>query len=206
MESRITRENFHKIWEQILIHVGDQFATPPVVIKINGSVISTLGNFSASTGKGKSKKTFNVCAIVAAALTNLKILNYEPSFPEGKRKVLYFDTEQSAYHCHKVLKRINELSGFPPDEENERLEFVMLREYSPLDRRQIIELALSERPDVGLVIIDGLRDLLFDINSSTESAEVIGLLMKWTSQYNLHIHTVLHLNKGDDNVRGHIGT
>jgi hypothetical protein len=206
MESRITRENFHKIWEQILIHVGDQFVTPPVVIKINGSVISTLGNFSASTGKGKSKKTFNVCAIVAAALTNLKILNYEPSFPEGKRKVLYFDTEQSAYHCHKVLKRINELSGFPPDEENERLEFVMLREYSPLDRRQIIELALSERPDVGLVIIDGLRDLLFDINSSTESAEVIGLLMKWTSQYNLHIHTVLHLNKGDDNVRGHIGT
>ncbi len=154
MESRITRENFHKIWEQILIHVGDQFVTPPVVIKINGSVISTLGNFSASTGKGKSKKTFNVCAIVAAALTNLKILNYEPSFPEGKRKVLYFDTEQSAYHCHKVLKRINELSGFPPDEENERLEFVMLREYSPLDRRQIIELALSERPDVGLVIID----------------------------------------------------
>ena len=192
MESRITRENFHKIWEQILIHVGDQFATPPVVIKINGSVISTLGNFSASTGKGKSKKTFNVCAIVAAALSNRRILNYEPTFPEGKRRVLYFDTEQSAYHCHKVLKRINELAGLPSDQENERLEFVMLREYSPLDRRQIIELALSERPDVGLVIIDGLRDLLFDINSSTESAEVIGLLMKWTSQYNLHIHTVLH--------------
>ena len=206
MESRITRENFHKIWEQILIHVGDQFATPPVVIKINGSVISTLGNFSASTGKGKSKKTFNVCAIVAAALSNRRILNYEPTFPEGKRRVLYFDTEQSAYHCHKVLKRINELAGLPSDQENERLEFVMLREYSALDRRQIIELALSERPDVGLVIIDGLRDLLFDINSSTESAEVIGLLMKWTSQYNLHIHTVLHLNKGDDNVRGHIGT
>ena len=95
MESRITRENFHKIWEQILIHVGDQFVTPPVVIKINGSVISTLGNFSASTGKGKSKKTFNVCAIVAAALSNRRILNYEPTFPEGKRRVLYFDTEQS---------------------------------------------------------------------------------------------------------------
>ena len=82
----------------------------------------------------------------------------------------------------------------------------MLREYGPLERRQIIELALAERPGVGLVIIDGLRDLLYDINSSNESAEVIGLLMKWSSQYNLHIHTVLHLNKGDDNVRGHIGT
>ena len=30
--------------------------------------------------------------------------------------------------------------------------------------------------------------------------------MRWSSQYKLHIHTVLHLNKGDDNVRGHIGT
>ena len=30
--------------------------------------------------------------------------------------------------------------------------------------------------------------------------------MRWTSQYRLHIHTVLHQNKGDDNVRGHIGT
>ena len=86
------------------------------------------------------------------------------------------------------------------------IEFVMLREYNPIDRRQIIELALAERPEVGLVIIDGLRDLLFDINSSTEAAEVIGLLMRWSSHYNLHIHTVLHLNKADDNVRGHIGT
>ena len=30
--------------------------------------------------------------------------------------------------------------------------------------------------------------------------------MRWSSYYELHIHTVLHLNKGDDNTRGHIGT
>lgn len=30
--------------------------------------------------------------------------------------------------------------------------------------------------------------------------------MRWTSHYNVHVHTVLHLNKGDDNTRGHIGT
>lgn len=206
MEPRITQENFHTIWDSILIKATDKYDTPPEVIHVSNSTISTLGNFSASTGKGKSKKTFNVCAIVASALTGSKVLNYEANFPEGKRKVLYFDTEQSSYHCHKVLERINKLAGFPVDQDCDLIEFVMLREYSPLDRCQIIELALSERPDVGLVIIDGLRDLLFDINSSTEAAEVIGLLMKWTSRYNLHIHTVLHLNKADDNVRGHIGT
>ena len=206
MDSRITLENFHRIWASILIKATDKYTTPPEVIHVSNSTISTLGNFSASTGKGKSKKTFNVCAIVASAITGRKVLNYEAHFPEGKRKILYFDTEQSSYHCHKVLERINRLAGYPAEEDLSLIEFVMLREYNPIDRRQIIELALAERPDVGLVIIDGLRDLLFDINSSIEAAEVIGLLMRWTSQYNLHIHTVLHLNKADDNVRGHIGT
>lgn len=206
MESKINQENFHSIWKSILIKATDKYDTPPEVIHVSNSTISTLGNFSASTGKGKSKKTFNVCAIVAAALTGQKVLNYQASFPDGKRKVLYFDTEQSYFHCHKVLERINRLAGLPADQDCDLIEFVMLREYGPIDRRQIIEMALAERPDVGLVIIDGLRDLLFDINSSTEAGDVISLLMRWTSQYNLHIHTVLHLNKADDNVRGHIGT
>lgn len=30
--------------------------------------------------------------------------------------------------------------------------------------------------------------------------------MAWTSKYDLHIHCVLHLNKNDNNTRGHIGT
>ena len=206
METKVTNANFQSIWDSILIKATDTYNTPPEVIHVSNSAISTLGNFSASTGKGKSKKTFNVCAIVASALTGKRVLNYEAHFPEGKRKVLYFDTEQSSYHCHKVLERINRLAGFPSDYECDLIEFVMLREYNPVDRQRIIELALSKRSDVGLVIIDGLRDLLFDINNSTEAAEVIGLLMRWTSQYNLHLHTVLHLNKADDNVRGHIGT
>lgn len=206
MDTSITTENFHQVWETILIRATDKYTMPPEVIQVNNSTISTLGNFSASTGKGKSKKTFNVCAIVASALTGKKVLNYEAHFPDGKNRVLYFDTEQSSYHCHKVLERINRLAGYPAEMDLSLIEFVMLREFNPIDRRQIIELALAERPEVGLVIIDGLRDLLFDINSSTEAAEVIGLLMRWSSHYNLHIHTVLHLNKADDNVRGHIGT
>ncbi|MBO6171816.1 MAG: AAA family ATPase [Bacteroidales bacterium] len=205
-EMRITLDNFRRIWESILIRATDKYVTPPEVIRVGTSTIGTLGNFSASTGKGKSKKTFNVCAIVASAISGRKVLNYESCFPADKKRILYFDTEQSSFHCHKVLERINCLAGLPAEQDCDLIEFVMLREYGPLERRQIIELALAERPGVGLVIIDGLRDLLYDINSSNESAEVIGLLMKWSSQYNLHIHTVLHLNKGDDNVRGHIGT
>ena len=84
--------------------------------------------------------------------------------------------------------------------------FVVLRECTPDKRKQIIDYMLANMEGIGLVIIDGIRDLMYDINSPSESSELINLLMRWSSEYNLHIHTVLHLNKGDDNTRGHIGT
>ena len=83
---------------------------------------------------------------------------------------------------------------------------IVLREQTPDKRKQIIGYMLENMPDVGLLIIDGIRDLMYDINSPSESTDLINLLMRWSSGYNLHIHTVLHLNKGDDNTRGHIGT
>ena len=156
------------------IKVTDTYETPPQIIWIDNSTIATLGNFSASTGKAKSKKTFNVSAIVAASLAGKQVLNYRAHLPEGKQRILYVDTEQSRFHCHNVL--------------------------------EVIDYALRRSKGYGLVVIDGIRDLMLDINSTSESVEVINKMMEWSSKYDLHIHCVLHLNKGDNNVRGHIGT
>ena len=188
------------------IKATDTYETPPQIIWIDNSTIATLGNFSASTGKAKSKKTFNVSAIVAASLAGRQILNYRAHLPEGKQQVLYVDTEQSRFHCHNVLVRILRLAGLPTTCDNENLDFICLREYSPSVRIEVIDYALRQGKGYGLVIIDGIRDLMLDINSTGESVEVINKMMEWSSKYNLHIHCVLHLNKGDNNVRGHIGT
>ena len=205
-EHGLTKSEFGVIWQSIRLKATDEYTVPPEILQVNGSTIGTLGNFSASTGKAKSKKTFNVSSIVAAALSNSEVLRYTAAFPEDKRKVLYIDTEQSKYHCQKVLKRILQLAGFPTDQDCPNLIFVALREQSPEQRRTIIDYMLYKMKGIGLVVIDGIRDLMYDINNPTESTEIINLLMQWSSQYNLHIHTVLHLNKGDDNTRGHIGT
>lgn len=188
------------------IKATDTYETPPQIIWIENSTIATLGNFSASTGKAKSKKTFNVSAIVAASLAGKQVLNYRAHLPEGKRRILYVDTEQSRFHCHNVLERILRLAGLPTTTDSENLDFICLREYSPAIRVEVIDYALRQGKGYGLVIIDGIRDLMLDINSTSESVEVINKMMEWSSKYNLHIHCVLHLNKGDNNVRGHIGT
>lgn len=188
------------------IKATDKVKIPPKILFVGDCTIATFGNFSASTGKAKSKKTFNISAMVAAAVTNTTVLNYRACLPEGKRKILYFDTEQSKYHCHNVLERIYKLSGLSVKKDDPRLLFWGLREYTPKLRIALIDYALRKHQEVGLVIIDGLRDLMYDINNGKEATDVMTVLMAWTSVYDLHIHTVLHLNKNDNNPRGHIGT
>lgn len=193
-------------WRDARLLVTDEFDSPPVILRVDDSVVGTLGNFSASTGKAKSKKTFNVCAIVAAAMTGDTVLNYSASLPPGKRKILYADTEQSPFHCKRVLSRILQLAGLIADAHPECLEFLCLRRYATKDRLAKIEQAIYEIEGLGLVVIDGIRDLAHDINSPGESTDLITKLMQWTDERKIHIHTVLHLNKGDDNTRGHLGT
>lgn len=193
-------------WKSAQLFITDKFDSPPVVLRIDDSIVGTLGNFSASTGKAKSKKTFNVCAIVASAMTNSTVLSYRTSLPQNKRKILYVDTEQSPFHCLRLMNRILRLANYPTDIHPEQLVFLGLRRYATKDRLKKIEEAILETKKLGLVIIDGIRDLAHDINSPGESTDLITKLMQWTDEQQIHIHVVLHLNKGDDNTRGHLGT
>lgn len=203
---QISAEAAIEMWHASRLSVTKIYEMSPEIIKAQDSVIGTLGNFSASIGKAKSKKTFNVSAIVAAALTKGTVLRYSVSLPEGKRRVLYIDTEQSPYHCQKVIKRILRMCGMPTDKDHESLEFLALRKYSPEERIEITRQAIYNLTDIGLVIIDGIRDFVYDINSPSESTKIITLLMQWTDERQIHIHAILHQNKGDENARGHIGT
>ena len=202
----ISAEEAIILWQASRLSLSKSYEKAPEILKVHGSVIGTLGNFSASIGKAKSKKTFNVSAIVAAALKNGTVLRYVAELPEDKRKVLYVDTEQSPYHCLKVMTRILRMAGLPDDRDNENLEFLALRKYTPEQRIRIVEQAIYNTPDIGLVIIDGIRDMVYDINSPGESTRIISKLMQWTDDRQIHIHTILHQNKGDENARGHIGT
>ena len=63
-----------KILSDALIKATDTYSLPPQIIWIDNSTIATFGNFSASTGKAKSKKTFNLTALVAASWANKQVL------------------------------------------------------------------------------------------------------------------------------------
>ena len=202
----VMADSLASMMAEATISVSNNYTQSPEVLKIGDSVIGTLGNFSASIGKAKSKKTFNVSAIVASALSENRVLHYKSEFPSDKRCILYIDTEQGRHHCQKVLNRILRLANLPADIDPENLKLLALRKYSPEERLAIVEYALDTIPNIGLVIIDGIRDFVYDINSPSEATRIISKLMQWTDDKQIHIHTILHQNKNDEHARGHIGT
>ena len=72
------------------------------------------------------------------------------------------DYAQSQSHCHKVMERILRLAGLPTDKDRDDFVFIVLREQTPDKRKQIIGYMLENMPDVGLLIIDGIRDVSDD--------------------------------------------
>lgn len=154
-------------WRDARLLVTDVFDAPPVILRVGDSIVGTLGNFSASTGKAKSKKMFNVCAIVAAAMTGDTVLNYSASLPPEKRGILYVDTEQSKFHCKRVLSRILRLSGLPADVHSARLELICLRGFATKDRIKKIGETIYD--------LDGLE---LCIRSSTTTRLAVGRLRR----------------------------
>ena len=74
-------------------------------------------------------------------------------------------------------------------------------------RREVVEGAVrTVLPDI--VIIDGIKDLITDINDAVQATQIMEHLMALAQRYNCCIVNVLHQNKSeaDRNMRGSIGT
>lgn len=191
--------------ERLRIDPLSEIPEPPVFCRIGSSPSMTAGNFSLLIGKAKSGKTFFLGSLVGSLLNNSIQLNVIiGNLPESKRFVLYFDTEQSAFHASRTIKRICTLVGInSPD----NLLAYGLRPLTPSERLSYIEEKISQTENIGLVVIDGVRDLLTKgINDEEEATSLTSKFLKLTSDYAIHIILLLHENKNDGNARGHIGT
>lgn len=182
----------------------DEIPAPEVALKIGNAVIGTLGNILSVIGKAKSRKSFFIGMAISASITKNKVFSLITNeLPKGKERVLYFDTEQHKYDVQIALKRICTITGI---KEPQNLNVYGLRAKNPIERLELIEYAVYNTPELGIVFIDGIKDLITSINDEEQATMIISKLMKWSEEKNILIVTVLHQNKGDTNARGHIGT
>lgn len=172
----------------------------------NYATIGSLGDFSLWTGKAKVGKSYVMrIAVVSALKRNLHLNRFKSELPEDKRTVLIIDTEQSDYHLNLGIKRIcKELNEVAPT----NLLAYGFRGTPHDELKQIVEALIYTTPNLGLVIIDGIVDLIANINNEDIAKEMSTTIGRWTKDCDIHIMAVLHENKGkgDDNARGSIGT
>lgn len=81
----ISAEQAIILWQASRLSLSKIYEKAPEILKVQGSVIGTLGNFSASIGKAKVK-TFNVSAIVAASLKTVRYYGMWQNFRRTKGK------------------------------------------------------------------------------------------------------------------------
>jgi hypothetical protein len=186
------------------INLSEALQKPPICLYMGDESLLYLGDISTTIGKAKGRKTFASGFILAALAGNCTIQNkFRAVLPDNKRMVLYFDTEQGAYHAQKAAKRVLRLLNvdYLPN-----FKAYGLRKHTPAERLQIIDFAINNTPELGFVYIDGIRDLITSINDEEQATMITTKLLRWSGELNIHINCVLHMNKSDQNARGHVGT
>ena len=167
------------------------------------------GELVAVAGKAKSGKTLFLSLLMAKSLPLQKEGNQgnEPLTMNHPLKVLWYDTEQSRQSTHDILKnRIVPLMGKEASLDTNFYAF-NVRTFSWEERLEMFKEAIPYlKPD--LVVLDGVRDLLSDINDGREAQVITDTLMALAQEHNCCIVCVLHQNKSDSdsNLRGWIGT
>jgi len=187
--------------DELIVSITDMIEDPIAFISVLNTLIFSPGNFSVIGGKQKSRKTFFVSMLIAAFLKKQWGCLY--GNPPTNPCVLLFDTEQGKAHVYKVVWRIYRMMGWTKDEKNLRVYY--LREKTVDERKKIIS-AQMEKYHPNMVFIDGIVDLCNDFNSIEDATETVQFLMKLSASHNTHISVVLHENKADGNLRGHLGS
>ena len=187
---------------------------PPLefLFTMNGTPCFPRSELVAITGKAKSGKTLFLSIVMACAIRRNALALERIS--DTPIRVLWYDTEQSAQSTQQILDgRITPLSSGEhqdspqPAETDEQIFAFNVRGIGWERRRELLGTAIEIlRPD--LVIVDGVKDLIADINDGTQSTMLIEDQMGLAQCYGCCIVDVLHQNKSetDRNMRGWLGT
>jgi len=215
--------------EQLRITPEKQLKPMEFLFQLFGKPCFPRRELVAITGKAKSGKTF-----VTSMLMAVGSLTPNPS-PKGegsiyqlplKRmreepfKVMWYDTEQSDESTqdilnNRIIRLLNNTNTNLTNPTNnscnlwseKSIDVFNVRGVPWKERRDLLREAVTRcKPD--LVIVDGIRDLVNDINDGVLAQEVMEELMHLATEHNCCIVCVLHQNKSgeDHNLRGWIGT
>ncbi len=179
------------------------------LFKFFGNPCFPRGELTTITGSAKSGKTFFTSMVMACCQTQ-QVMALERTASEPL-KVMWYDTEQSRSTTKEIfVRRVGRMIGRADqtdDFPDEQFFVFNVRAASIKERHNLIGPAIATyQPDI--VILDGISDLLTDINDGPQATELIAQLVQLAEEYDCNITTVIHLNRTGEknNLRGWLGS
>lgn len=164
-----------------------------------------LGMLGVITGKEKTRKSTFLSALTAAGLSGQKYLNFTLKLPPEKNRIVFFDTEQSKIFWKLTQRRVHKMARLFGNDYS-RYQSYMMRNFSIEERIEAIDFYIKENKDIGLLVIDGVLDMLNNFNDERECHAFTLQLLRWSVDSGALIMTVIHQTKGMGYMLGHIGS
>lgn len=205
------QDKLRRLWQA---RVFDPAKEPPptrTIFELGGVTICTPGNLTAITAQAKTGKSSLVAAMIAAAMTadydDVDTLSAR-GFNEAGKALMYVDTEQSPddfWHLVARAKRRARIEEVPA-----WLHAATLADLPSHTAKAVLAVVMADlaaqHGGIHSIIIDGIADLVVDVNDSAECNQIVAELHTLAIRYDCAIICVIHKNPGTDKVRGHLGS
>tara|TARA_R110000744_G_scaffold195880_1_gene315009 strand:+ start:2127 stop:3014 length:888 start_codon:yes stop_codon:yes gene_type:complete len=217
-EEKTIENNYMKLLQQDCeVFTDDVMEYPPSAISLGEKTlntkkgfkkvpipIGTYGNISFVQAPSKTGKTFFLSLLAGVFLSGNNIYGGNLKGHRDGRCLIHFDTEMGLWHTQQVAQRIENMAG---DIDLGCYKKYALRKLGHRDMLKFIEYTLKENEgNNGLILIDGVADLVTEVNDIKDGNECVRTLMRLSVEYDCHIMTVIHSNYGSDKATGHLGS
>lgn len=172
------------------------------------------GDIAVIKAKAKSGKTSfltmeTACMICPSGQVNGMSRAFIPGTEtiRDPYKVLFFDTEQSHASSDFIYRRILQMAGLPTNQNPSNFRMVNLRRTDNENRIERFEEEIASG-QWDIVILDGVRDLVLDINDPIETHKVMSKILQIVEDTKVAFICVIHENPSveSNKMRGHLGT
>jgi hypothetical protein len=177
--------------------------TQEVVFRIQDRIALTKGSLMVLTGKPKARKSTFLHTFIASCLKQDRIWGVSCELPPDQSIVLV-DTEQSLFDLHRSLGLLSytistRLADHP------RFAVYSARSLDVEAIKDLILKILDHHSNCGVLALDGILDLVNDINDVRESKEAIRFIKKLCDDRNIAMIGIIHQNKATNFSMGHLG-
>lgn len=167
--------------------------------------IALPGSIIEVSGLSKTRKSSLISMFVSAALSQSRQALKVVSGVEGA--IVWFDTEQNDTEFKMFQKKVHTLAELRDNHPNYYA--YNIRKYDELIRLDIVEATLeriySKHQHIGLIVVDGVADLLYNSNEQEPAKKLVTQLASWADNYRAAIFTAIHTNKDGKHSTGALG-